>query len=91
MRDGVRLATDIYRPALNGVPVPGRFPMILGRTSYDRSPVRKGGERSSTRAVQRAATASPGMVKPTASSRWIRSVRAVSSISTSGGRTVSQS
>lgn len=38
MRDGVRLATDIYRPAdTNGNPLPGRFPVILGRTSYDKS------------------------------------------------------
>ncbi|MAG37681.1 MAG: antibiotic hydrolase [Dehalococcoidia bacterium] len=36
MRDGVRLATDIYRPALDGEPVPGHFPTILGRTSYDK-------------------------------------------------------
>ena len=34
MRDGVRLATDIYRPAVNGVPVPGKFPTILERTPY---------------------------------------------------------
>src|SRR5262245_54184876 len=37
MRDGVCLATDIYRPALDGEPVPGRFPTILGRTSYDKT------------------------------------------------------
>ncbi|MBL8698582.1 MAG: CocE/NonD family hydrolase [Alphaproteobacteria bacterium] len=38
MRDGVRLATDIYRPALpNGEPAPGRFPVLLTRTSYDKS------------------------------------------------------
>ena len=38
MRDGVRLATDIYRPAdTNGIPLPGQFPVILGRTSYDKS------------------------------------------------------
>ncbi len=38
MRDGVRLATDIYRPALpDGSPAPGRFPVILTRTSYDKS------------------------------------------------------
>ena len=36
MRDGVRLATDIYRPSRNGEPVPGRHPTILGRTSYDK-------------------------------------------------------
>ena len=37
MRDGVRLATDIYRPALGAEPVPGRFPVILQRTIYDKS------------------------------------------------------
>ncbi len=38
MRDGVRLATDIYRPAdSNGDPLTGKFPTILGRTSYDKS------------------------------------------------------
>jgi putative CocE/NonD family hydrolase len=38
MRDGVQLATDIYRPANpDGTPVEGAFPVILGRTSYDKS------------------------------------------------------
>ncbi len=38
MRDGVRLATDIYRPAdESGNAVEGRFPVIIGRTSYDKS------------------------------------------------------
>ena len=38
MRDGVRLATDIYRPALpDGSPAPGRFPVLLGRTSYNKT------------------------------------------------------
>ncbi|MEA2585098.1 MAG: uncharacterized protein QOF33_3183 [Thermomicrobiales bacterium] len=37
MRDGVRLPMDIYRPALDGGLVPGRFPTILGRTSYDKT------------------------------------------------------
>ena len=31
-RDGVRLATDIYRPARGGIAVQGRFPVILERT-----------------------------------------------------------
>ena len=40
MRDGIRLATDIYRPALAGQPVPGPFPVLLERTPYDKaSPV----------------------------------------------------
>jgi putative CocE/NonD family hydrolase len=37
MRDGVRLAMDVYRPALNGKPVEGRFPTILERTPYDKA------------------------------------------------------
>ncbi|MBI1800325.1 MAG: hypothetical protein HYR71_01695, partial [Chloroflexi bacterium] len=32
MRDGVRLATDVYRPALDGQAVAGQFPVILERT-----------------------------------------------------------
>ena len=34
MGDGVRLAADIYRPARNGAPVEGRFPVTLERTPY---------------------------------------------------------
>src|SRR5437899_3360379 len=34
MRDGVRLATDIYFPAKNGVALEGRRPVILERTPY---------------------------------------------------------
>jgi putative CocE/NonD family hydrolase len=38
MRDGVKLATDIYRPAApDGTPLPGPFPTLLYRTSYDKS------------------------------------------------------
>ena len=37
MRDGVRLATDIYRPAIEGEPVLEPLPTILGRTSYDKT------------------------------------------------------
>ena len=37
MRDGVRLATDIYRPARDGQLLPGPFPTILVRTSYDKT------------------------------------------------------
>lgn len=36
MRDGTRLATDVYRPALGGAPVPGRFPALVERTPYDK-------------------------------------------------------
>ncbi|WKC22497.1 CocE/NonD family hydrolase [Rhizobium sp. SSA_523] len=34
MRDGVRLATDIYRPAENGRALSGRLPSIIERTPY---------------------------------------------------------
>ena len=37
MRDGVRLATDIYLPALDGQPASGKFPVILERTPYDKA------------------------------------------------------
>ena len=34
MRDGVRLAIDLYWPAKDGEPMPGRFPVLLERTPY---------------------------------------------------------
>ncbi|RPI45617.1 MAG: CocE/NonD family hydrolase [Betaproteobacteria bacterium] len=37
MRDGVRLATDIHRPALGDEPVNGAFPVILERTPYGKA------------------------------------------------------
>ncbi len=38
MRDGVRLATDIYRPAdSEGNAIASQFPVLVGRTSYDKS------------------------------------------------------
>ena len=36
-RDGVRLATDVWRPARDGEPLPGPFPAILLRTPYNRA------------------------------------------------------
>ena len=39
MRDGARLATDVYRPAKDGKPLPGRFPVILERTPYGKTVV----------------------------------------------------
>jgi len=38
-RDGVKLACDIYRPARNGEPVEGKFPVILERTPYGKATV----------------------------------------------------
>lgn len=38
MPDGTRLAADIYRPAMDGVPLPGRFPAILHATSSRQRP-----------------------------------------------------
>ncbi len=37
MRDGVHLATDVYRPALAGTPVAGPLPVILERTPYGKT------------------------------------------------------
>lgn len=39
MRDGVKLATDIYRPARGGAAVAGKFPVILERTPYGKTQV----------------------------------------------------
>jgi len=36
-RDGKRMATDIYRPGRNGVPVEERFPVLLNRTPYNKT------------------------------------------------------
>jgi hypothetical protein len=36
MRDGVRLATDIYFPAQDGARLEGKFPAILERTPYNK-------------------------------------------------------
>jgi len=44
LRDGVRLATDIYRPARDDRPVDERFPTILTRTPYDKTGNRQLGE-----------------------------------------------
>jgi uncharacterized protein len=35
-RDGMRMATDVYRPARGGVVVDGKFPVLLNRTPYDK-------------------------------------------------------
>lgn len=37
LRDGVKLATDIYRPASNGKALDGQFPVILERTPYGKT------------------------------------------------------
>jgi putative CocE/NonD family hydrolase len=37
VRDGVHLATDVYRPARDGVAIDARFPVILERTPYGKA------------------------------------------------------
>jgi len=36
-RDGKRMATDVYRPAVGGVPVQERLPVLLNRTPYNKN------------------------------------------------------
>jgi putative CocE/NonD family hydrolase len=36
LRDGVRLATDLYRPAIDGRPIDTPLPVLLERTPYDK-------------------------------------------------------
>jgi putative CocE/NonD family hydrolase len=44
MRDGVRLAADVYRPARDGKPASGRFPAVLTRTPYDKNGAKSEGQ-----------------------------------------------
>ena len=44
VRDGVKLATDVYRPARNGQAAAGRFPVLLVRTPYNKAGSRGDGE-----------------------------------------------
>jgi hypothetical protein len=37
MRDGVRLATDVYRPARGGTPLDEKLPVLLQRTPYGKT------------------------------------------------------
>jgi len=54
VRDGVRLATDIYRPARDGKAVDERFPVILERTPYGKHlPSRSELDRGETEARSR--------------------------------------
>jgi putative CocE/NonD family hydrolase len=38
MRDGVKLATDVYIPARGGAVVPDKFPVLVSRTPYGKDP-----------------------------------------------------
>jgi uncharacterized protein len=40
-RDGVKLATDVYRPARNGAAITDRLPVLLHRTPYGKSGMTK--------------------------------------------------
>jgi hypothetical protein len=44
MRDGVKLATDVYRPARENRAVDERLPVLLSRTPYDKTTMRSGAE-----------------------------------------------
>ena len=60
MRDGVRLATDIYRPARDGKPIEGRFPVIIERTPYDKTvPSRSEKRVGDTKPMSRRQVAAP--------------------------------
>ena len=42
MRDGVKLATNVYRPGRNGAPVDGKLPVLLERTPYNKDSIGTG-------------------------------------------------
>src|SRR5437588_11212560 len=37
MSDGIRLTADVVRPAKNGKAAPGRFPVLLSQTPYNKN------------------------------------------------------
>jgi putative CocE/NonD family hydrolase len=43
MRDGVKLATDVYRPGRGGKVVEGRFPVLMYRTPYNKAGTKSAG------------------------------------------------
>src|ERR1044072_5414627 len=43
MRDGVRLATDVYRPARGDKTVEGTFPVVVYRTPYNKGGIKQAG------------------------------------------------
>jgi putative CocE/NonD family hydrolase len=47
MRDGTKLAVDIFRPATNGEAVEGRFPLVWMHTPYSRARITPDGDRAS--------------------------------------------
>ena len=58
LSDGVALALDIHRPARDGQPVAGAFPVILERTPYGKSePSRSELDRGETQPLSRAEVA----------------------------------
>jgi putative CocE/NonD family hydrolase len=44
MRDGVRLATDLYLPAASGKRAAGRFPTLVSRTPYNKAGISNEGQ-----------------------------------------------
>lgn len=40
VRDGLHMATDIYRPVRNGAPIDERLPVLLNRTPYNKQSMR---------------------------------------------------
>lgn len=44
MRDGVKLATDVYHPASEGKPLDGKFPVLVTRSPYNKNGERKRGQ-----------------------------------------------
>ena len=66
MRDGDSLATDIYRPVVDGKPVETPLPVIMERTPYgkserSRSEIEPGMTQPMTRARQPRISCAPAM------------------------------
>jgi len=51
MRDGMHLSTDVYRPAVDGVPLARKLPLLLQQTPYNKEVARSWNRQSTWRAM----------------------------------------
>ena len=75
MRDGVKLATDVYLPARNGKPIEGRWPTVLSRTPYSKTGSRGTGRYYAGRGYAYVAQDTRGRYKSEGIWHWMTDAR----------------
>ena len=84
VRDGVRLAADIYRPARDGKPAAGRFPALLTRTPYDKRARRARASTTPSEATSSSPTTCAGGTPARGPGRLASTTRRTATTSSSG-------